>query len=267
MKLDETYPAVAIRDCVRCYQQRRACISGAPVIFPIAARTEQFLEFYLKGRYLVRSVETGASERAPRAVVVGPRTCPSLELILRDELEVFTIQFQPAGFFGLFRTPMRDLADRAYEARSVIGPLASNLEQRLGEATSFLERTRIAEELLTSRLAEQGSPDPVSVVASRFLGKRGRLSVDEGAASAGLNVRQFERRFALQVGLTPKPYARIVRFNAALEAKAVAPRRLWTDIAHELGYFDQMHLVRDFENFAGETPTAFARRLDARAWA
>jgi AraC-like DNA-binding protein len=42
-----------------------------------------------------------------------------------------------------------------------------------------------------------------------------------------------------------------------------APRRLWTDIAHDFGYHDQMHMVRDFEDFTGENPTAFIRRLDA----
>ena len=73
----------------------------------------------------------------PRAVAVGPRTGPSVELVLRDNLEVFTIQFQPTGFFRLFGAPMRELADRAYEARSVIGPLASQIEQRLGEAAEL----------------------------------------------------------------------------------------------------------------------------------
>ena len=266
MTLDETSPTLVLRECVRCYQRRRARISGAPVVFPVAARPEQFLEFYLKDRYFVRPSSSGSDEMVPRAVAVGPRTGPSVELVLRDNLEVFTIQFQPTGFFRLFGAPMRELADRAYEARSVIGPLASQIEQRLGEAADFLERTRVADRFLSGRLAGQGSADSVTLVANRFLLKRGALNIDEAAARAGLSIRQFERRFAAQVGLPPKRYARIVRFNAALEAKAIAPGRKWTDIAYELGYFDQMHMIRDFERFAGETPTAFERRLDALAW-
>ena len=113
----------------------------------------------------------------------------------------------------------------------------------------------MADRFLSGRLAGRGSPDSVTLVANRFLSKRGALNLDEAAASAGLSIRQFERRFAAQVGLPPKRYARIVRFNAALEAKAIAPGRKWTDIAYELGYFDQMHMIRDFESFAGETPT------------
>lgn len=267
MTLDEAVPTFALRECVRCYQQRRARISDGWVVFPVPARPEQFLEFYLKGRYFVRPSGSGSDETVPRAVAVGPRTGPSVELVLRDNLDVFTIQFQPAGFFRLFGAPMRELADRAYEARAVIGPLASQIEQGLGEAANFLERTRVADRFLSGRLAGRGSPDSVTLIANRFLPKRGALNLVEAAASAGLSIRQFERRFAAQVGLPPKPYARIVRFNAAREAKAFAPERKWTDIAYELGYFDQMHMIRDFESLAGATPTAFKRRLDALAWA
>jgi AraC-like DNA-binding protein len=199
--------------------------------------------------------------------VVGPSTRRNVELVLCDVLEVFTIQFQAAGFFRLFRTPMRDLADRAYEARSIIGPIASQMEQRLGEAVSFEERTRIANEFLLRRLEEEGAADRVFGIANRFLAEDGALSVRKAAATAGLSVRQFERRFAEQVGLPPKPYARIVRFNAALQAKASVPQRRWTNIAHEFGYFDQMHMIRDFERLAGETPTAFQQRRDALTWA
>jgi AraC-like DNA-binding protein len=268
MKLEEASPHFLLRDLVRCFQQRRAKIRGAPIVYPITARTDQFLEFYLQGRYVVRSGEMGREEPAPRAVVVGPSTRRVAELVFRDELDVFTIQFRPAGFHRLFHVPMDALADQAYDARSVIGPGLAELEQRLGDALTLEERTRIAGDFLLQRLSEIGCPDRVSGVANRILVERGAMGVGDAAAKAGLSVRQFERRFCRQVGVAPKLYARIVRFNAALEAKASAARRQWTDIAHEVGYFDQMHMIRDFEDFAGESPTTFMRRLNAmpEAW-
>jgi AraC-like DNA-binding protein len=108
-----------------------------------------------------------------------------------------------------------------------------------------------------------GGNDAVTATANRLLLEHSALRVDDAAASAGMSIRQFERRFAEQVGLPPKRYARIVRFNAALKAKMTAPGRLWTDIAHEFGYYDQMHMVRDFERFADESPSTFVRRLRA----
>jgi AraC-like DNA-binding protein len=57
-------------------------------------------------------------------------------------------------------------------------------------------------------------------------------------------------------------YARIVRFEAALHRKAASPITHWTDIAHALGYHDQMHMVHDFNRLSGDTPTAICRQLD-----
>ena len=71
------------------------------------------------------------------------------------------------------------------------------------------------------------------------------------ASRAGLSMRQFERRFIQQVGMRPKMLARVARFEAALEAKARRSTKSWTDVAHEFGYYDQMHMVHDFKEFTG----------------
>jgi transcriptional regulator GlxA family with amidase domain len=75
-------------------------------------------------------------------------------------------------------------------------------------------------------------------------------------------MRQFERRFRHEIGIPPKLYARIIRFEAAVRRKAVAPAMRWTDIAHALGYYDQMHMVRDFNRLSGDSPTAICGQLD-----
>ena len=91
------------------------------------------------------------------------------------------------------------------------------------------------------------------------------------AGRAGLGLRQFERRFVQQVGVSPKLFARVARFEAALDRMARSPQGLWTEVAHRFGYYDQMHLVHDFSRFTGETPTrtlhhfenAFERQMTA----
>ncbi len=72
-------------------------------------------------------------------------------------------------------------------------------------------------------------------------------------------MRQFERVFGARFGMRPKLYSRIVRFQAALDRKARSSRNSWADVAHEFGYHDQMHMVHDFEEFTGETPTETLR--------
>jgi transcriptional regulator GlxA family with amidase domain len=86
--------------------------------------------------------------------------------------------------------------------------------------------------------------------------------VSDLAHKAGFGIRQFERRFRYEIGIPPKLYTRIVRFEAALRRKAAAPETRWTDIAHALGYHDQMHMVHDFNGLSGDSPTAIGSQLD-----
>jgi len=55
--------------------------------------------------------------------------------------------------------------------------------------------------------------------------------------------------------MTPKVFARTIRFDRALVARRNAPNRLWTDIIHEFGYFDQAHFIRECRAFAGLPPS------------
>ena len=79
-----------------------------------------------------------------------------------------------------------------------------------------------------------------------------------GLASACVNLNVGSRSRLAR----PKLYARIARFEAALDSKARARAKSWTDVAYEFGYHDQMHLVHDFEQFSGQTPTNLLREVE-----
>jgi AraC-like DNA-binding protein len=74
---------------------------------------------------------------------------------------------------------------------------------------------------------------------------------------SGLSARHFQRCFATQVGLPPKLYARTIRFDAALAAHRREPARSWTEIAHEAGYFDQAHFIRECHALVSAAPSQF----------
>jgi transcriptional regulator GlxA family with amidase domain len=81
-------------------------------------------------------------------------------------------------------------------------------------------------------------------------------SIDSLAAAACLSARQFERSFVERVGMGPKLYSRIVRFDRAFRLKEREPAADWLSVALACGYYDYRHLVRDFRDFAGVTPPA-----------
>ena len=107
----------------------------------------------------------------------------------------------------------------------------------------------------------------IASTAHYMLDCNGAIRIGEIADQARLSVRQYERRFWDEVGLTPKTFARTTRFQRALDAKRFFPQRTWLSIAHEFGYSDQMHMVRDFQTLGGDAPTnLLAQSGDIQPW-
>jgi AraC-like DNA-binding protein len=194
-------------------------------------------------------------KKAPPTSVIGPQSNRKVDLRLHGRLDCFVVMFQPAGLHQLFSVPMQELADQNDEAHAVLGSCISGVRESLGNSESFEERVRLVDDwLLRISLRLQGV-DGVSVVSNRIILCGGRVSINSLADESGLSVRQFERTFMRKVGLRPKLFARIARFEAALENKARFGAKSWTDVAHEFGYYDQMHMNHEFGEFAGGTPT------------
>jgi AraC-like DNA-binding protein len=89
------------------------------------------------------------------------------------------------------------------------------------------------------------------------LATQGRARIDSLVERSGMSARHFQRRFTAQVGLSPKHYARTIRFDAALLAHHDAPSKPWTEIVQEAGYFDQAHFVRECHALVGLAPSDF----------
>jgi AraC-like DNA-binding protein len=85
----------------------------------------------------------------------------------------------------------------------------------------------------------------------------GRDAVSEIARRCGLSCRQLERLLRVWVGISPKPLARIARFQAALLSASEQPSSEWTYVAAEQNYVDQAHLIHEFSGFTGASPTRF----------
>jgi AraC-like DNA-binding protein len=86
-------------------------------------------------------------------------------------------------------------------------------------------------------------------------------SVRDVAREVGLCQRRFRKVFAAQVGLTPKIFCRILRFQRVRTIAEQIEKPDWAQIASTCGYFDQSHLINDFQEFSGFSPTEYLHRL------
>ena len=103
---------------------------------------------------------------------------------------------------------------------------------------------------------------PLNYRRTRSLRNNGRYRVDVLAHHTGQSIRNFQRPFRERVGVSPKVYSRIVRFEAAARTEATSHHMSWMTIAHEFGYHDQMHFIHDFRKFSGETPSGMLGRQE-----
>jgi AraC-like DNA-binding protein len=255
-------PAPALRHLIRHYYQVRECLAGCVSLQPVPARSPQIIEFMFGTRYQVHRKERDTTECVRAATLVGARTCRSVELILSGRVDAFTMVFQPGGFSTLFRVPAAEITNGDFDGEEVLGRRVSELYARLGEVSAFEDRVQIADAWLSAVRPASESVSAVVRTAWTVIRSSGSARISDLAHQTGLGIRQFERRFGREIGISPKLYARIIRFEAALQRRAISPTTRWTDIAHDLGYHDQMHMVHDFTRLSGDSPEAIARQLD-----
>lgn len=167
------------------------------------------------------------------------------------------LRFTPLGAFRLFGVPMHELANRAIELEH-LHPKTRELEERLREAIDWTERFELVEAFLLRRLAESRPADPGISWSWRHLhATHGRAPIGAMTTELGWSHRRLITRFREQIGLTPKAYARVIRFDRAATALRKAEDRSLAEIAYDCGYADQAHLTHEFRELAGLTPKTF----------
>jgi AraC-like DNA-binding protein len=246
-----------LRDIVRSFEERRADLGKEVLSWPVAARPHQILDIHLAQPFQV-SAGGGPARTVPEMGLVGPQSSCRFRVYISGEVHVFNVLFQPTGLHRLIGIDMRSLVDQDPAAFDVLGHSAGMLRDAVRLATDFQSRVRAAERALAAILDRHRPDREISQASSLLIKSCGQMRIDDLVRRSGLSARQFQRRFAQEVGLTPKSYAKIARFDTALVMHHKKPTTPWTEILHELGYFDQAHFVREFRVLAGITPTGLS---------
>jgi AraC-like DNA-binding protein len=173
-------------------------------------------------------------------------------------VDLFGVRFQPAGAFAFFRLPLSELTDRVDSLLDVAGPAVSSLDQMMRDAGSFTERISIFESAMLKSLSTVSQTDPIADAATRMIvDSSGRMPVKMLTGHFGITERKLERAFNRSVGISAKLFSRIVRFQNVVRQIEAAESSDLLDTALEFGYYDQSHLIRDFNEFAGTSPLSY----------
>lgn len=188
------------------------------------------------------------------AVVAGAYSEYSI-LDTAEQQATLGVQFRPGGAFPFFGLPADELQDRTVSLEDLWGAEAVCLRDRILAAATPEERCRILEGALLAR-ARSLARHPAVAFAVREL--RRQRTVASVLEQVGFSQRHFIQLFRRQVGLTPKLYCRVQRFQAVLHRlQGIGSEVDWAEVALSCGYFDQAHFIRDFRSFSGLTPSAY----------
>lgn len=213
-------------------------------------------------RPFLRYAAAGSAERQASTLFVGPMRSPVV-LLPDGAAEVAAVRFRPNGAFALLNVPQHHLQDAIADVSALDIPWLRGTVRAAQEASSVEAAMGILEAGLLERVKSTRVriDARVEAVIAAIDDAAGACRIDALAAVAGSGRRHLERLFRDQVGLTPKAYARVVRFTAAAARLTEEPSAALADVSHDGGYFDQSHMIRDFLAFAGRTPEQFRARL------
>ena len=201
--------------------------------------------------------DTRKMTRWDGAGVTGPRT-ESFAIDTDEQTCVVGVSFRPAGAVPFFRMPSSELYNRHVSLADLWGSFARHLRDRILAEPAPLAKLRLLEMALLERAAGTWDTQPVVEYAVRsFLAAPQALRISEIVADTGYSSRRFIELFKQHVGMTPKLFCRVRRFQGVLRRITGGRPVSWTDVALDCGYFDQAHFIHDFRAFSGVNPSRY----------
>jgi len=206
--------------------------------------------------------EVGGAVRSLRTFAVGNQSRSSMTGVGGHQLGV-QVELTPAGALALFGT-VEDLNDAVVPLDDALGGRGTRLVDRLAETPSWEARLDLLDDALVSRDPVPALAPEVAWVRRQLVATNGRARVEPLMDETGWSRRHVTERFRRQLGVSPKAYARLLRFeHASALLSEQPPSRTLAEVAMEAGYYDQSHLTRDFVALAGMTPGAVAAHAGA----
>ncbi len=237
----EFVPSPALASYVYCYWRLRSQNTlGSP--FPYRIVTDGCVDLLINCKVF-------------EGLIVAGTTKTFTVVSLDGELEYFGIRFFPGYFSYFFPLPLQEVANHMIPCQDVWGNRLKAFECRLFEAQSIQERIAVAESFLIQQIIQINpvSDQRVEAVLEKMYQQQGRLVIENNFMH-GISSRQLRRLFNRYIGISPKTFSRIVRFQSMLRAMKETPKSEWGKLCFDFGYYDQSHFIHEFEDFYGMPP-------------
>ena len=259
MLFNEIKPSAFLSDYIRLYRIIDFNFpDGATIPFKAyPPRPEQYLQFFPKDTETVKYPDSDISISNKKVAIIGQHTIVSHRYVGKDFF-CFQVVFQPGALYRITGISLNELANTYLDAEDIFGTSIRFVNEQLYRAKSYIEAIPIVETFL-KRLIKNSkkTKDNIDAIGNLMLLADEQYNVDKFIKEACLCHRQFDRKFKERVGISPKLFLQIIRFDKAFRMKNRHSQKDWLSIALHCGYYDYQHLVKDYKEFTGHTPTQF----------
>ncbi|WP_299438384.1 AraC family transcriptional regulator [uncultured Aquimarina sp.] len=183
-----------------------------------------------------------------------------ISISAHQKSEMFVIQFKSFGTYPFFHFPSEDLSEKILSAEEVFGEELIQLRENLLKQKTSQKKFSVAEKWLTKRYNESKTPSKELLSIIERLQKEPVTNFNKVIESYPYTQKHLIDQFKKYVGVTPKYYQRILRFNEILQQVRQKENISWSQIAYQCGYADQSHFIKEFNHFSGFNPQEFIKQ-------
>lgn len=254
MRFDKIIPAESLKPYVKYFVISENPDEHTYKVFP---STNLVIGFQYKGR--LASLKDNDETVLTKAGITG----------LQDRFRVFKnsadtgtilIYFTETGIAHFTTCPANEIFNQSISLENVFDKnKVAQIEERLTHAKTDGQRIAIIEQFLLSQWKKREDDRLVIESVKLIYQSRGTIRIRELNERLFISQSPFEKRFRKIVGISPKKFASIVRFNAAVNS--MDNIKSLTELCYEFNFFDQAHFIKDFKQYTGDTPENFKRLL------
>jgi AraC-like DNA-binding protein len=192
----------------------------------------------------------------PNLVICGQQT-RYYDLSLSGKTGMILIVFKPHGVKTFFNFPITELLNENLSLHDLLNNETIELEDKLFNSPNNRQRITLLENFLIKRLIQNNEFERVEHAIKIIENSKGQIKTQDIAHEVCLGIKQFERTFSKYVGINPKKYASIVRFQSVIQMRRKHKNSSMFQLAFDNGYYDHAHFIHDFESFTGLSPKEF----------
>jgi AraC-like DNA-binding protein len=248
-------PAPLLQPYIEQYWLLRSSGQPATLEERIFVDAQADIMFNFGAAYVRRNL-LGSTDSMTVAHLDAQRDYP-IAIAQQGLIDLVGVRFRPGGLAAFVRLPLHETSNLTIDLSTVFGGASADLEAHLYDARDSLARVKLLDLFFLQRLMPPDALPIARYIADRIIAVHGTARITTLSHDVGYSIRTVDRLFRQVFGISPKVYARVVRFQRALALLGAHSTLPLIEIALRCGYYDQAHFTREFVEFAGDTPFAY----------